>query len=604
MNITKPILKHPRSTPTNARLARYIRPYGYLVVLCLVMAELSAYLGALEPIYTRQIIDGVIESQLYDQLTPLLLSLVATVIGMGVFFFLDHYVQQRITQYVMATIRRDLLDSLQRKSFSFYDRNEVGELVSSMTVDIEAVGRLLGTVIEHIASTVMAVMTAFVIMYGINSTMALVAMAPMPFIFLLTKRFASKMIPIMREQQDILGVIGVKIQQNIFGMKVVRTFQAEERAVKSFKDVEGKYLSNGILSGKLRAQNMPVGAYALTMGVAAIYVYGASLVLAPVSTLTVGSLYMFSRYITRLAMPFRQLSMMVTQYTNAKAGAERVFRIMDQESDIKEKSGAMVLPRLEGEVRFEHVCFEYLLDKRVLEDIHFTAKPGEIIAILGATGSGKSTLIYLIPRFYDVTRGRIFVDGIDVRDATLRSLRQQVGVVLQEVFLFTGTIRDNIGFGKEDATQEEIETAARLAKAHDFIMSFPDGYDTAVGERGVTLSGGQKQRIAIARTLVANPRILILDDSLSFVDAKTEQDIQQALKAVMKGRTTFVIAQRLSTIKNAHRIVILENGRIAEMGTHEELVALNGIYKRIYETQFEALAEPPLIHGSSSTEVF
>ncbi len=568
------------------------------------MAELSAYLGALEPIYTRQIIDGVIENQQYDQLTPLLLNLVVTVIGMGVFFFLDHYVQQYMTQHVMATIRRDLLDSLQRKSFSFYDRNEVGQLVSKMTIDVEAVGRLLGTMIEHIASTVLAVITAFVIMYGINSTMALVAMAPMPFVFLLTTRFASKMIPIMREQQDILGVIAVRIQQNIFGMKVVRTFQAEERAVKSFKDVEGKYLSNGILSGKLRAQNMPVGAYVLTMGVAAIYVYGASLLLSPAATLTVGSLYMFSRYLTRLAMPFRQLSMMVTQYTNAKAGAERIFPIMDEEPDIKEKAGATVLPRLEGEVRFEDVYFEYLPGKRALEDIHFTAKPGEIIAILGATGSGKSTLIYLIPRFYDVTKGRILVDGTNVRDVTLKSLRQQIGVVLQEVFLFTGTIRDNIAFGKTNATQEEIETAAKLAKAHDFIMSFSEGYNTPVGERGITLSGGQKQRIAIARTLVANPRILILDDSLSFVDAKTEQDIQQALKAVMKGRTTFVIAQRLSTIKNAHRIVILENGRIAEMGTHEELVALDGIYKRIYETQFEELTETPLIYGSSSTDVF
>jgi len=581
---------------------RYLKPYWYLVALSLSLAELVAYLGALEPIFTQQIIDTVIEKQQYAQLTSLLLSLVATVVGIGIFNMLDHYSQAHVAQHVMSSIRRSLLDSLQKKSFSFYDRNKVGQLVSSMTVDVEASGRLLGMMIEHIASTVMAVVTTFFLMYSINPTMALISIAPMPFVFFFTMRFARKMIPLMREQQEILGVIGVNIQQNIFGMKVVRAFQAEDKAVKSFKDVEGKYLRNGIFSGKLRAQNMPLGGYALTMGVAAIYIYGASLILSPTPMLTVGQLYMFTRFMMRLTMPLRQLSMMVTQYTNAQAGAERIFAIMDEEPAVKDKVDAKVLPHVEGEVKFEHVHFEYLPGKQVIEDIDFTAKPGEIIAILGATGSGKSTLIYLIPRFYDTTKGRILIDGMDVRDVTLKSLRQQVGVVLQDAFLFTGTIRENIAFGKPDATQEEIETAAKLAKAHDFITSFPQGYDTMVGERGITLSGGQKQRIAIARMLVTNPRVLILDDSLSFVDAKTEQDIQQALKAVMRGRTTFVIAQRLSTIKNAHRIMILENGRIAEMGTHDELVALNGIYKRIYETQFEALVEMPPIYGSSSSQ--
>ncbi len=569
----------------------YLRPYWYWIVITLTLAEISAYLGTQEPIMTQQIIDSVIGQHEYTRLIPLLVALVATVIGMALTSLIDHYVQAHIAQHVMANVRRSLLDSLQKKSFSFYDQNKVGQLVSRMTVDVEAIGRMLGTWLEHIASMVMAVVTAFFVMVGINFNMTLICMAPMPFIFYFTMRFARQIFPLMRQQQEILGTVGVNIQQNIYGMKVIRTFEGEEQAVVDFKEIEGKYLKNGILSGKLRAQNMPVSALALTTTVAFIYVYGASLILSPTPTLTVGMLYLFSRFVTRLAMPFRTLSMMITQYTNAMAGAERVFAIMDERPGVKDRVDSVPIPHVKGEVRFDNVRFEYQQGKPVLEDIAFTAKPGEVVAVLGATGSGKSSLIYLIPRFYDVTDGRILIDGIDVRDVTLKSLRQQVGVVLQDVFLFSGTIRENIAFGKPDATQEEVETAAKLAKAHDFIMSFPEGYQTAVGERGITLSGGQKQRMAIARTLVTNPRILVLDDSLSFVDAKTEQDIQQALTSAMKGRTTFVIAQRLSTIKNAHRIVILENGKISEMGTHEELIMLNGIYKRIYETQFEALAE-------------
>lgn len=576
---------------TITRVLRYIKPFWYVMAVCLAIAEISAYLGTLEPIITGTIIDQVVAKQQYSTLSPMLVTLAIVVVGTGFFNFIDHFLQGYMAQHVMSNVRRELLGNLQKKSFAFYDRNKVGRLVSSMTVDVEAIGRMIGQIIEHIVTMIMTVITAVIMMVGINPSMTLIAMAPMPFIFLFTLRFAQKMIPLMREQQNILSSIGINIQQNIFGMKVVRAFQGEDEAVEDYRKIEKTYVSNGVLSGKLRALNMPLGAFVLTTTVAFIYVYGANLIVSGTAGLTVGTIYMFTRLTQRLAMPVRNLSMMVTQYTNAQAGAERIFAIMDEEPEVKNKEGAFVLPHVVGEVKFEDVHFEYIPGKPALEDISFTAKPGETIAILGATGSGKSTLIYLIPRFYDVINGRILIDDIDVRDVTLKSLRQQVGVVLQDVFLFTGTIRENIAFGKPDATQEEIETAARLARAHDFITSFPQGYDTMVGERGITLSGGQKQRLAIARTLVTNPRILILDDSLSFVDAKTEQDIQEALKAVMKGRTTFVIAQRLSTIKNAHRIMILENGRIIEMGSHDELVALGGIYDRIYETQFESLAE-------------
>jgi ATP-binding cassette subfamily B protein len=268
------------------------------------------------------------------------------------------------------------------------------------------------------------------------------------------------------------------------------------------------------------------------------------------------------------------------------AGAKRVFEIMDSKPTIKDTPHAIPLPPLKGEVRFSDVNFEYIQDRPVLEEINLLVKPGETIAILGATGSGKSSLIYLIPRFYDVLKGTITIDGHSIRDVTLKSLRSKVGIVLQDIFLFSTTIKENIAFGQPDATMEEIVEVAKLAQAHDFIMAFPEGYDTIVGERGVTLSGGQKQRIAIARTLLRDPRILILDDSTSFVDTKTEQEIQKALDEVRKDRTTFVITQRLSTIKNADRILVLDNGKIKEIGTHNELMTLRGIYAQIYETQF------------------
>jgi ATP-binding cassette subfamily B multidrug efflux pump len=585
--------------------------------LALVLIELAAYAGALEPLYTQQIIDAVIVYHQYDQLNALVLLLIATVVGISLFTLVQQYIQAYVGQHVMATIRRGLMENLQRKSFAFYDRNAVGQIVSRMTVDVETIGRLLGSLFENVATVVLGIATSFLIMYSIHPTMAVLALAPMPVIFIFTLRFSSKMFPLMRTQQEILGVMDVDVQQNIFGMKVVRSFRQEDRAVASFERLGGQYLRNGILSGKLRAENMPLLAFTMTTGVAAIYLYGGSLILAPAAALTIGQLYMFTRYMTRLILPLRQLSVTISLYTNAMAGAERIFGIMDEAPDVQDAAAASPLPPVRGEVQFDHVSFAYLPGKPVLEDVTFTAAPGEVIAILGATGSGKSTLIYLIPRFYDVTGGRVLIDGRDVRDVTLHSLRWQVGVVLQEVILFTGTIRDNLTFGKPDATQDEVEAAAKLAKAHDFITAFPQGYNTLVGERGITLSGGQKQRVAIARTLLTDPRILILDDSLSFVDAKTEQDIQQALKAVMQGRTTFVIAQRLSTIKNAHRILVLDNGRIAEVGTHEELMALHRIYRQIYETQFEALLDeppeaqtrervlsaPPVSAGSASPEV-
>jgi ATP-binding cassette subfamily B protein len=317
-----------------------------------------------------------------------------------------------------------------------------------------------------------------------------------------------------------------------------------------------------------------------------VYVYAGSLIASPATLFTIGDLTLFVRYMMRLSFPLRDLSMLSGTWINASAGLERVYEMIDAPVEVADKPDAQDVTIEKGEVEFRNVTFGYDKQKPVLKNLNFTVKSGEKIAILGATGSGKTSLIFDIPRFYDVNSGSILIDGVDVRRFKLSSLRKQMGIVLQDVFMFSGTIKENIAFGKPDASMDEITQAAEHAQIHDFIQSLPEGYETAIGERGITLSGGQRQRLTIARALLTNPRILILDDSLSFVDAKTEQQIQDAIKEAMKGRTCFIIAQRLSTIKDADKIMVLDNGEIAEFGTHNELMTKGKIYHRIYQTQF------------------
>jgi len=390
--------------------------------------------------------------------------------------------------------------------------------------------------------------------------------------------------PIIKKMQLIMGKLGAYVQQNIIGMKVVRIFQRETEMEDGFVNVEDIYVNNAIVVAKIYSEYQPLPETIMTLGTAALYVFGGNLITG--SLLTVGQLILFTRYIGRMSMPLRTVSTLQGSWINAATGIERMDEIVETAVDVEDKIDARDLMISKGEVAFKDVFFGYSKDRPVLKNLNFRIKPGEKIAILGATGSGKTSLIYLIPRFYDVNSGSILIDGIDVRDYKLSSLRRQVGLVLQDVFLFSGTIRDNIAFGKPEATDEEVIAVAELARIRSFIETLHEGYDSLVGERGVTLSGGQKQRLTIARALLMNPKILILDDSLSFVDARTEQEIQEAIDEALKGRTCFMIAQRLSTIKNADRIMVLDEGEIVELGTHNELMAKGGVYRRIYETQF------------------
>lgn len=607
MSVAKPILDYVktikteseifRSTSAFKRIIKYHKRYLYLIALILGLTVVASYLFTLEPIYTAQIIDLVITQGKTQYLQGLVLNIVLVVVAFGLVNFVSAYAQGYLSQMISKDLRSDYYSSLQRKSFKFYDVSAVGDLVSRATMDIQTVEAFVRTWIGTLTNAVFVIAIVFTIMYYIDPIMSLIAIAPMPLIFIFTVQLWIKTMPLFRKMLLIMGRLGAYVQQNLIGMKNVRIFRREDEMDQGFRQVEGIFVDTAIDAGKIQSIYMPSGPAILTLGIAMVYLYGGNLIAAPLAVLTIGELTLFSRYMMRMSFPLRDLSMLSGTWINASAGLERIYEIMDMPIDVEDSPDADDIAVEKGQVEFKNVTFGYAKDRPVLRNISFKVNPGERIAILGATGSGKTSLVYLIPRFYDVDSGNILIDGKDVRNYELSCLRRQVGLVLQDVFIFTGTIKDNIAFGKPDASNDEIVNAAKLARIHDFVKTLPEEYNTVVGERGVTLSGGQRQRLTIARALLANPKILILDDALSFVDAKTETEIQEALEAAMKGKTSFIIAQRLSTIKNADKILVLDNGEIIEFGTHKELMAKDTLYRRIYETQFLEKAPLDIVEG-------
>lgn len=598
MSVAKPILEYIKTIKTQAnvlrstsmfkRLLTYHKRYLPLIILVVGLTILGSYLFTLEPLFTAQIIDQVIVQRKTELLQGLIINIVLAIVSFGILNLIIAYVQGYFAQMVVKDLRSDYYSKLQRKSFKFFDASAVGDLVSRATMDVQAVEAFVKTWLGTVTSTIFVAIIAFVIMYSINPIMSLLAVAPLPLVFYFQAQLWIKTMPMFRKMMLILGRLGAYVQQNIIGMKVVRIFRGEDELVLGFRQVEEEFVETAINAGKIQSKYMPTASAIVTLGIIGVYIYGGNLVAAPIAILSIGGLTLFARYMMRMSFPLRDLSMLSGTWINAAAGLERIFQIMDIPEDVNnaEPTNDLKPVREEGEIEFKNVTFSYSKERPVLKNISFRANPGEKIAILGATGSGKTSLVYLIPRFYDPDSGNILIDGRDIRSCGLSNLRRKIGLVLQDVFIFTGTLKDNIVFSKPDASMEEIESAAKMARIHDFINSLPEGYDTLVGERGITLSGGQRQRITIARALLAKPKILILDDALSFVDAKTENEIQQAIEDAMKGKTSFIIAQRLSTIKNADRIMVLDKGEIVELGTHDELIAKNSVYKRIYETQF------------------
>ena len=596
MSVAKPILEYikgirvqldmQRSIKAFKRIAKYTKPYIHLIILIIILSSFRSYLFTLEPLYTAQIIDKVIVANDYDLLVGLLTKIFLAVAGFGILNFTVIFINSYMAKKIVQDIRTDYYNALQEKSFEFHDSAAVGDLISRATMDLQPVDAFIAASVGFVCDAVFTAVAVSLIMTSINPILSIISVFPILLTFYFNVGLFTKSMPLFRRMQLILGRIGAYIQQDIIGMKNVRIFKREDEMEDGFKQVEALYVATAVSAGRVQSVYTPAAEATLSLGVTLIYIYGANLVVSPAALLTIGDLILFTRYMRRLTNPLKNLSQLIGQWVNASAGFERVTDMIDAPVDIEEQPDARDIKIEVGNVEFKDVEFGYTKNLPVLRNINMSVQPGEKIAILGATGSGKTSLIYLIPRFYDTTRGSITIDGNDLREFKLSSLRKQIGLVLQDVFLFSGTMRDNIAFGKPDASLEEVMTAAKLAQIHDFIDSLPEKYDTTIGERGVTLSGGQKQRVTIARTLLTNPKILILDDSLSFVDAKTEHDIQQAIEEAMKGRTTFMIAQRLSTIKNADRIMVLDNGEIVEFGSHDDLMTKNGIYRKIYETQF------------------
>ncbi len=572
------------------RIFGYLRPYRWQVVA--VYLALFAALGiqlAIPLVLARAIDDGIVGGD-RGFLVRAALLIVGLTLVQGGFTYVRSYLVQALSEKVGFDLRNELYRHLQALPFSFYDRAQTGQLMSRATDDINNIRAMLVMAMRPLVLAIGTFVAVSIILIRIDVVLAAVALAMLPFLLWYSVRFGVALRPMFWQVQQQFGAMTSALQENVAGNRVVRAF-AQERAESERFEAELEEL----FQRNLRAARRWSFAYPLTLllsglGLGAVLWLGGYRVLS--GALSIGTLVAFNRYLTLLNEPVRWLGFVVNRIARAVASGERLFETLDTKPALAEKPGAIALRPMRGEVAFEDVSFAFAGAKReAMSGVSFTARPGEVTALVGPTGSGKSAIVDLIPRFYDVSGGRVLIDGHDVRDLALEALRSQVGIVPQETFLFSISIRENIAYGRPGATLAEVIAAAKAARAHDFISAMPQGYETEVGERGVSLSGGQKQRIAIARALLLDPRILILDDATSSVDAETEHEIREALRVLMAGRTSFVIAQRLLTVREADQILVLQEGRIVERGTHIELLGRDGFYRELYDLQLREQEE-------------
>ena len=548
----------------------------------------------LMPRYFGQAIDEVkemFETGSFNQ--DAIISIVLIILGLsvvrGVLSYFQTYLGEALSQMVSFDIRNSLYDHVQHMSFGFHDRYHTGALMSRAITDVENIRMFINMGLVRTPYFLLLFLVVAVVLFFKDWRLGLISASFMPVVMIYSAMIRLKMRDIWLTVQEKMAEMSTVLQENFTGIRVVKAFAAEPHEEAKFERHNQEVATHYIRAEKMRASSTSFMLFTFLLAMGMILFFGGRRVIS--GDMSVGELAQFIFYLQMLQMPVRMAGWLVNSYARAASAGQRLFEIMDAKSPVQEAANSRELQRPRGHVKLENVTFSYDDTKRVLRGIDLEAKPGQVIALLGAPGSGKTSVVNLIPRFYDVTGGRITIDGADIRNVSLESLRRNIGIVQQDVFLFTTSIRENISYGNVEATQEMIERAARVAQMHDFILTLPNGYDTHVGERGSTLSGGQRQRMSIARAVLLNPPVLILDDSTSSVDANTEARIRVAMESVMEGRTTFVIAHRLSTVHRADSIVVMKDGQIAEQGTHQELLEYNGLYREIYDLQLRPQEE-------------
>jgi len=569
---------------TIKRLFGYYKPYLLYFFIAFVSLTTLTVLGLMRPKLIRILIDDVIYDSKLNLLPWILAALIGIAVGRGVFRFLQGYLSEKIAMNSIADIRKSLFSHLVKLPYSYYDKSRTGELMSRISSDVHSLKHLLRDTLLELYDAIFTFTFVLIVLLRINWQLTLLALATLPFLFLTTVKFAYKIRPAYKKIRKQMATMTTTIQENVTGVRVVKAFNTQEHEMDKFDSDNQSYYEKMMGAVKIRATYMPF--MHLLGGISSLAVVWFGGYQTIMGNISVGELAEFYAYIFSLIWPIRRMAFLVNFFERSKAAGDRIFEILDTEIDLEDSKNPISVNKIKGNIEFKDVTFSYG-EEDVLKNINMEIHAGSSIGIIGETGSGKTSIINLVSRFYDVNDGQVLVDGHDVKDLKLEDLRRDIGIVHQDIFLFSDTIRNNISFGNPGATDQEIIKAAKIAQAHDFIMEMEKGYDTAIGERGIGLSGGQKQRIAIARALVRDPNILILDDATSSVDMETEHQIQQDMEQVMKDRTTLLIAHRIASVKNANFIYVFKEGEIIEKGNHFELLKKDGYYKQIFDVQYK-----------------